>query len=110
MKRMYETNSWLVIITILLCFTFWGGIIALPILGLIQIIMSIKIIIHFKQLTKTIKILFITYIVLTISTILFLKSLPIKELAIMFLFMIASLFLASFHLYVTFRINKGNIS
>lgn len=107
MKNIYKINSWALIITVLLCFTFWGGIIALPFLGLIQIIMSIKIIYHFKELTEINQSLFIIYVVLTIALIVFFKLSQIDALLLMFNWAITSIFLASFHLYITYKISKS---
>lgn len=105
MKKLYEINNWALIITILLCFTFWGGIIALPILGLIQIIMSLIIIFHYKNLKKSIKILFIIYVILTLSSTKLFELVELDFFAGMILFAISSLFLASFHVYITYKIS-----
>lgn len=107
MRNLYKINSWSVLITILLCFTFWGGIIALPILGIIQICMSLQIINHFNELNKSNKILFIIYSILTISLITIFKCITADQLLLMFNWVIISIGLASFHLYITHKIFKS---
>lgn len=107
MKNVYQVNYWSVLITILLSLTFWGGIIALPILGTIQIVISLIIINRFKTLTKTNRILFTSYAVLTVFLIIFFKQLKGEELGILFMWAIVSLFLACFHLYITYNISKS---
>lgn len=104
---MYKINNWCVIITILLCFTFWGGILALPILGIIQICMSFRIINHFYEINKSNKILFIFYIILTVSLIIFFKSIKTDQFLLMFSWAIVSIGLACFHLYITYKIFKS---
>jgi hypothetical protein len=104
---MYKINSWALIITVLLCFTFWGGIIALPVLGLLQIIISIKIISLFKNLTEINQSLFVIYILVTITIIICLKYSNIDAMLAMFIWAIASIFLAGFHVYLTYRISKS---
>jgi len=111
MKKIHEVNEWSVTITILLCFTFWGGIIALPILGLIQIIISLYIVFQISKLSIFNKIIFIVYILLIpISIITLGKLLKNEESAILFFWPIISIFLAIFHLYITYLINKDLIS
>jgi hypothetical protein len=107
MKNLYKINSWAFIITLLLLFTFWGGIIALPLLGITQIIMSLKIIYHYKQLNKTTQKLFNGYIVLTSTIIICLKFSNLDALLVMFIWAITSMFLAGFHLYITYKISKS---
>ena len=107
MKNIYQVNYWSVLITILLSLTFWGGIIALPILGTIQIVTSIIIINKFKKITKTNQVLFISYTILTVSLIIFFKQLKSEELGVLFMWAIVSLFLACFHLYITYKISKS---
>ncbi len=74
MKNLYQINYWSVIFTILLSLTFWGGIIALPVLGIIQIVISVIIINRFKALDLTNRVLFISYIIITITLIIFLNN------------------------------------
>lgn len=106
MINLFKINRVLVTITVLLCFTLWGGIIALPILGLSQIIMSCIIAMHMKRINKTTKLLFITYITSTISLILFFKTISKASLEILFLWILISIILACFHLYITYKIKK----
>ncbi len=109
MKNLYKINSWCVLITILLYFTFYGGIIAQPVLGIIQIGMNLYIIGHFNQLNKFIKALFITYFVLTAAIVILLRLIAQRDdtgFEIMFLWIIVTLCLAFFHLYITYKIEK----
>ena len=110
MKNLYEINKWLIISTLLLYFTFWGGILAHIILGAIQLIMSISIIIHFKKQSKIVRTLFTTYVITTITiTILFrtLKNNGDGGLDFIFLWMIITMLLALFHLYITYKIKTS---
>ena len=110
MKDLYKINSWAVLITILLYFTFWGGIIAQPILGVIQIGISLYIIGNFNQLNKFIKVLFIIYGVLTVTTVILLSLIRQRDetgFEIMFLWIIVTLCLALFHLYITYKIKHS---
>lgn len=107
MKNSYKINSWCILITILLYFTFWGGIIAQPVLGLIQIGISFYIIGHFNALPKFIKGLFITYGVLTTAIVMLLRLMAQSHdagFAIMSLWILVTLCLAFFHLYITYKI------
>ncbi|WP_179367691.1 hypothetical protein [Winogradskyella forsetii] len=107
MKKLYDINKWLIIITLLLYLTFYGGILAQVILGLVQIIMSIKIMTHFSKLSKIVKTSFIIYVTLTVSLIVVYGNIMHNGnggLELMFLVIIVTLFLAIFHLYITYKI------
>ena len=109
MKNFYQINSWLIPITILLWFTFLGGIIAQTVLCPTQIIMSISIIINFKKLPKSIQQLFIIYVILTTSIILLFRQIGNTGhggIELMFLFIIVTQILALFHLYITYKIKE----
>lgn len=109
MKNLYDINKWLIIITLLLYFTFWGGIIAQVVLGISQIIMSIIIMVHYPKLSKFLKILFVFYVISTVSTILLYRKILHSingGLEIMFLFIFVTMILAFFHLYITHKIKK----
>lgn len=110
MKSLYNINSWSILITVLLIFTFWGGIIALPILGIIQIALSLRIIEESKSLNGFIKKLFISYIITTAASILLIKYINqyyFNQLEIMFLWVIISIALAFFHLFITYKIKQS---
>lgn len=107
LKNLYEINIWAVPITILICFTFWGGLFALPILGIIQIVMSIIMIIHFKKLTKLSQTLFIIYASLLLLIFILKIVFKITGIQALIILSITSIFLASFHLYITYNIYKG---
>lgn len=109
---MYSINKFSVIATTLLFLTFWGGIIVIYVLALIQIIMSIKIIIRFKTLNPFIKLLFNTYVIATISLLIIFKTLinsGFNTLSLMFVWIFVSMGLAYFHLYITYKIKKDEI-
>jgi hypothetical protein len=107
LKKLYPVNKWFTIITILLCFTFWGGIIALPILGLAQIIMSIIMFVKFNKLSHFNKTLLIVYIFTTLIIFYLLKLLIDDEILFMLIWGISSIFIATFHLYITYVV--GNL-
>ena len=109
MKQIYLINKWAVIITTLLFFTFWGGILAIWILALIQIVISIKIATIFKTLNQVCKNLFITYVLSTITLIVIFKTLQhqaFDALALMFVWIVVSMLLALFNLFITFKIKN----
>ena len=103
---MYQINKWSVITTTLLFLTFWGGILAELILAIIQISISIYLIIHFDTLSTINKSLFISYLILTISLSIIFYTLDC-DLALMFMWIIVSMILAYFHLYLTYKIQKS---
>lgn len=110
MENLYNINKWLIIITLLLYFTFWGGIMAQIVLGAIQIIMSISIMIHFTKQLKIVKTLFIIYVITTVSIILLLRIISNKGnggLELAFLWILLTMLLAIFHLYITYKIHKS---
>ncbi|EDP72151.1 hypothetical protein FBALC1_13657 [Flavobacteriales bacterium ALC-1] len=110
MKRLYDINKWLIISTLLLYLTFWGGILAHLLLGIIQIIMSISIMLHFSKQTYTVKQLFITYLVATVvivSIFKIIKETNGEDLQLIFMWMITTMFLALFHLYITYKIKQS---
>ncbi|WP_299125616.1 hypothetical protein [uncultured Winogradskyella sp.] len=109
MKHFYQINSSLIPITILLWFTFWGGMIAQTVLGIVQVAMSVSIMVHFKKLSKSIQILFTVYVILTISIIMLYRQIGNNGhggIEHMFLFIIVTLLLAFFHLYITYKIKN----
>ena len=109
MRNFYQINGWLIPITILLWFTFWGGMIAKIVLGIVQIAMSIVIMIQFKKLSKNIQRLFMIYVILTTSIILLFRQISNNTnggIELMFMFIIVSLILALFHLYITYKIRN----
>ena len=110
MKSLYDINRWLIIITALLYFTFWGGIIAQMVLGAVQIIMSISIIIHFSEQSTLVKRLFIAYILATISIILLFRIIAHNGdggIELIFLWLFITMALALFHLYITYKIKQS---
>lgn len=109
MKKIYQINGWLIPITILLWFTFWGGILSQIVLGIVQVVMSLSIMVQFKKLSKNIQSLFMVYVILTISIILFYWQITNNGnggIELMFTFVIVTLILALFHLYITFKIRN----
>ena len=111
MTNLYEINKWLIIATTLLYFTFWGGIIAHMILGAIQVIMSISIIVHFNKQTKMVRTLFISYVITTVSILVLFRIIDYNSdggLELIFIWMIITMLLALFHLYITYKIKISN--
>ncbi|MFD1063834.1 hypothetical protein ACFQ1Q_11315 [Winogradskyella litorisediminis] len=110
MKYLHKTNKIFTILGIGVSLTFWGAMIALPVLGLAQIIMCIIIFYHRKNLTKKTLKLFYAYVIATIGLAGTFKTLEVVKaldtLSLMFIWMFVSAGLAFFHLYVTYLINK----
>lgn len=104
MKKLYQINKWSVITTTALYLTFWGGILAEIVLGLIQIIISLYIIYRFHKLNRKIMTLFVIYIIATIGSVTFFSAINFKHI---FMWVIVSMSLAFFHLYITFKIHKS---
>ncbi|GGI58321.1 hypothetical protein [Winogradskyella haliclonae] len=108
MKNLHTTNKVLTLLGLSISLTFWGGIFALPILGLAQIIMSIIIFRNKSSLSEEAKKLFYLYITVTITlagTFRVLGELKsLESLMLLFVWMFVSAFLALFHLYITHKI------
>ncbi len=111
MKSLYSTNKVLTILGLGISLTFWGGILALPILGLTQIIMSVIIFRNKSSLSKGTKKLFYIYIIVTITlagTFRLLSEVKSREsLMLLLIWMFISAFLALFHLYITYKIKQS---
>lgn len=101
MKNLYTINSWAFIICVLVSFTIYGAIIALPILGIIQIIISVKIAINFKQLPKSIKISSFIYLLSVAIALIVVKIIVLNQLLIFFIWSFMAIILAGFHLAIT---------
>lgn len=101
MKNLYAINSWAFIICVLISFTVYGAIIALPILGIIQIIISVKIAINFKQLPKSIKISSFIYLLSVAIALIIIKIIVLNQLLIFFIWSFMAIILAGFHLAIT---------
>ena len=101
MKNLYTINSWAFIICVLISFTIYGAIIALPILGIIQIIISVKIAINFKQLPKSIKISSSIYLLSVAIALIVVKIIVLNQLLIFFIWSLMAIILAGFHLAIT---------
>lgn len=101
MKNLYAINSWTFIICVLISFTVYGAIIALPILGIIQIIISVKIAINFKQLPKSIKISSFIYLLSVLMALIIIKIIVLNQLLIFFIWSFMAIILAGFHLAIT---------
>lgn len=101
MKNLYAINSWAFIICVLISFTVYGAIIALPILGIIQIIISVKIAINFKQLPKSIKISSFIYLLSVLMALIVIKIIVLNQLLIFFIWLFMAIILAGFHLAIT---------
>jgi hypothetical protein len=101
MKNLYAINSWAFIICVLISFTVYGAIIALPILGIIQIIISVKIAINFKQLPKSIKISSFIYLLSVAIALIVVKIIVLNQLLIFFIWSFMAIILAGFHLAIT---------
>lgn len=101
MKNLYAINSWAFIICVLISFTVYGAIIALPILGIIQIIISVKIAINFKQLPKSIKISSFIYLLSVAIALIVVKIIVLNQLLIFFIWSLMAIILAGFHLAIT---------
>ena len=101
MKNLYTINSWAFIICVLISFTIYGAIIALPILGIIQIIISVKIAINFKQLPKSIKISSSIYLLSVAIALIVVKIIVLNQLLIFFIWSLIAILLAGFHLAIT---------
>lgn len=109
MKYIYQTNKIATFVLLLISLTFWGGIIALPVLGLIQIIMCIIIFLNLSKLNTKTKRLFYGYIILTIVLAVTFKLLSIygfESISLLFKWMVVSALLACLHLYSTYKINN----
>lgn len=107
MKYFYDINKLLILITLFLYLTFWGGILAQIVLGIIQILMSITLIVHFKTLSKRVKKLFKAYVVTTVSVLLLfliIGHFVTGGFQVIFLWLLVSMSLALFHLYITYKI------
>ena len=101
MKNLYTINSWTFIICVLISFTIYGAIIALPILGIIQIIISVKIAINFKQLPQSIKISSFIYLLSVAIALIVVKIIVLNQLLIFFIWSFMAIILAGFHLAIT---------
>ena len=101
MKNLYAINSWAFIICVLISFTVYGAIIALPILDIIQIIISVKIAINFKQLPKSIKISSFIYLLSVAIALIVVKIIVLNQLLIFFIWSFMAIILAGFHLAIT---------
>lgn len=101
MKNLYAINSWAFIICVLISFTVYGAIIALPILGIIQIIISVKIAINFKQLPMSIKISSFIYLLSVLMALIVIKIIVLNQLLIFFIWSFMAIILAGFHLAIT---------
>lgn len=101
MKNLYAINSWAFIICVLISFTVYGAIIALPILGIIQIIISVKIGNNFKQLPKSIKISSFIYLLSVAIALIIIKIIVLNQLLIFFIWSFMAIILAGFHLAIT---------
>lgn len=101
MTNLYAINSWAFIICVLISFTIYGAIIALPILGIIQIIISVKIAINFKQLPKSIKISSFIYLLSVAIALIVVKIIVLNQLLIFFIWSLMAIILAGFHLAIT---------
>ncbi len=101
MKNLYAINSWAFIICVLISFTIYGAIIALPILGIIQIIISVKIGNNFKQLPKSIKISSFIYLLSVLMALIVIKIIVLNQLLIFFIWSFMAIILAGFHLAIT---------
>tara|TARA_B100001059_G_C17809527_1_gene571388 strand:- start:184 stop:564 length:381 start_codon:yes stop_codon:yes gene_type:complete len=108
MKNLYTINSWAFIICVLISFTIYGALIALPILGIIQINISIKIGINFKQLPKSIKISSFIYLLSVVIALIVIKIIVLNQLLIFFIWSLMAIILAGFHLAITHFISKYN--
>ncbi|REE08672.1 hypothetical protein DFQ09_106139 [Winogradskyella pacifica] len=107
MKHFYDINKLLILITSFLYLTFWGGIMAQIVLGLVQILMSITLIVHFKALSKLVKKLFKSYVITTASFIVLFRIIGhfgIGGFQFIFLWLFVSMGLALFHFYITYKI------
>jgi len=101
MKNLYTINSWTFIICVLISFTIYGAIIALPILGIIQNIISVKIAINFKQLPQSIKISSFIYLLSVAIALIVVKIIVLNQLLIFFIWSLMAIILAGFHLAIT---------
>ena len=80
------------------------------ILGAIQVLMSITIMIHFAEQSKIVKKLFIIYIMTTVSIIILFRIIGQYVdggFGFVFLWIIVTMLLAIFHLYITYKIQKS---
>lgn len=111
MKNLFLANKILTILGLLVSLTFWGGIIALPILGLVQIIMCFIIFKNRSKLNVQNRRIFYIYLLITpLLALLFRlahKFLNINEIEVIFIWMFVSAFLALFHLYITYQIRQS---
>lgn len=111
MKKLYRSNLIMTSALLLIYLTFWGGIFALPVLGLFQTGITIYIFSNRSKLTKSNSTILNIYIALTISLIVIFKFLDFygfETISLLFVWMIVSAVLALFHLYLTHRIKFKN--
>ncbi len=109
MKYIYKANLYLTIILLAISLTFWGAIIALPILGVYQIGISVFISRNISKLPKPIKYLFYGYVLLTIllaSTFKILNIYGVDVIELLFIWLFVSGFLALFNLHITYKIKN----
>lgn len=108
MKTLYKANLIMTSSLLLISLTFWGAIISLPVLGFIQILMSIAIFRNRKILQKMTLKFFQAYVVITLLLIILFRVFyvfnVIETIVLFIIWMFISAFLALFHLYITSRI------
>lgn len=111
MKTLYHSNKIITILLLAISLTFWGGIIALPILGAWHIGIIIYLFFKKSKLSKSNKEYIYSYIYITATLILLAMTLlhfkMINILILMFIWMFISAFIALYHLYVTYKIYKS---
>lgn len=100
MSKLFRINAIAIVITLVLYLTFWLGIMAQVLLGGLQIICAIVIALNYKRLSPQVKVLFLTYSVLTISVV---TAFGINN-EFFYVLWLGSGVLAFFFLYITYLI------
>lgn len=103
MENIYKTNKWMIIITLALYLTLWGGVLFQLILGLIQLISCGIYIENWSKIKPSLKPLLVLYCIITIPLIALLFIFPETFMMIIW---IGSMFLAFYFLYITDQQNK----
>lgn len=109
MKNFFTINKSLVTITILLYPTIYFGIIFQIVLGVTQLCISVCILSKFNSLKNNIKILFLVYLALTVSSICFILITYFwlsNDIVYLIYFTAITLLLGLFHLYITYKIKN----
>lgn len=107
MKRLYNVNKWLVIITILLYLTLYLGMLFQMVLGVGQVLMSLYMLYNYNKLEKQIKFLFNIYLVSVVTILSVIAFGKIISTGFITIHLIIPMLIAFFHLYITYKIKES---